>query len=128
MAENKEETGIKYELRSVGGGYSEGSSVTYDATKHKMKVEVNLYGGSKKEAGKYEFTPPSSVDHLISRFLQAKRDASTEAPELQTQIANYKIVLAQEIDKEVVSALQAVDAQLEAAIKKAIHRTNYKFN
>ena len=38
IAPKAEETGIKYELRSIGGGYSEGSSVVYDASKKKIRT------------------------------------------------------------------------------------------
>lgn len=124
---DSEDTGIKYELRSIGGGYSEGSSVVYDESKKKIRAEVNLYGGSKKAAGIYEFIPPVNIQHVIERFFQAKRDASQQTAEFQKEISNYKEVLAQEIDKEVVAILQSVDSQIESAIKKAIRRTNFKY-
>lgn len=122
-----EDTGIKYELSSIGGGYSQGSSVVYDESLKKMRAEVNLYGGSKKAAGIYKFAPPVNIQHVIERFFQAKRDASEQTAEFQKEIANYKTVLAQEIDKEVVAILSSVDSQIEAAIKKAIRRTNFKY-
>lgn len=121
------DSGIKYELRSIGGGYSEGSSVMYDDAKKKMHTEINLYGGSKKAAGLYDFSPPTTVAHLIDKFFQAKRDASAETANIQAKIASYKTLLSQEIDKEVVAVLASMDKQMEAAIKKAIRRVNYKF-
>lgn len=123
----QEDNKIKYELKSIGGGYSGGSNVGYDDTTKKIRVEVNLYGGSKKQAGLYNFNPPESIAHLVTRFLQARQDASQDSVSLQQELDQYKVTLAQEIDKEVVTLLQQVDQELETAIKNAIRKINYKF-
>lgn len=116
---------LKYEFRSIGGGYSEGSKVTYDHSRSKLRAEVNLYGGSKKAAGVYEYAPPAQLAKLIQQFLEAKQQASDSAPELQQQIAQYKQQLAQAIDEEVIAVLKTMDSQIEQAVKKAIRRINY---
>lgn len=124
QASNEEQ---KYEFKSIGGGYSEGAGVIYDQALQKFKVEVNLYGGSKKQAGVYQYTPPGNVGKLVDDFLKAKEAASEDAVELQNKIKAYKQKLNAEINKEIITVLQNTDKQLEQAVKGAIRRVNETF-
>jgi len=116
---------IKYDMRNVNGGFSDGVEIKVGANAGVMDVSVDIYGGGNNLY--HPFSVPPAIQKLQEAFLAAKRTGDPVASEIQNQLESYYANIRRAVSLEMVRLMQDFDKNAAGVITNAVQTINGRY-
>lgn len=121
--QEKKEDPTKYQLKSVGGGFSDGIKINKDPENVSfLSISVSLYGGG--EVPFLKFPVPKHIRSLYSKYDHYISSGISVPAEIESRINEYHSRVNSEISKKIVALLKSFDKKAYNIIKSTINDIN----
>ena len=115
---------IKYDMKNVNGGFSDGVEIRPGQHAGVMNISIDIYGGSTSTALAYPV--PDRIKQLQTGFLAARRTGDPVDQALYGELEAYYENLRRAIALEVYQLMRQFDAQVGQVVSNAVNNYNQR--
>lgn len=116
----------KYELRALGGGYSDGTKVNKSSKdSSQVELKVSLYGGGNIPSLK--FRVPESIQKAYEEYDNYVQMNKPVPPEVESMINQYHSEIKSAVNNRIIKLLKAFDNKAYLIIKNSLDQINSKY-
>lgn len=119
---------LKYSLKNVNGGFSDGVSIDQGTgvDADKIFVSVNIYGGGKTK--RHFYTPPKEIQDLLNARLAALQNNDPVSEEIEQEINKYFTTIKKAVGIKIAKLLQDFDTKSKTVIHQTVISINNTYS
>jgi hypothetical protein len=121
----EEKRKIKYDMKHINGGFSDGVEIKPGQHAGLMNISVDIYGGSNGLSHPHQV--PQSIRELQEAYIAAAKTGNPSATDFKPELEAYYTNLKRAISFEIVRLIQQFDQGASTAIATAVQKINEKY-
>jgi len=125
MSSHLVEKKIRYDMKNLSGGFSDGVDIETGRTPGTISLSVNIYGGGANV--KHTIKLPDKIAKLQSAYIMAVKNNDPTAKELKLQLNSYYNLIKKALSTQVSKMLMDFDSEFGRRMRMIIKKINARY-